>query len=60
MDIKELREKTGLNQKDFAEKYKIPLGTLKNWEQGIRKPPAYVYYYLEVIIRNHFLEDNNN
>ena len=30
--IKELRLKLNLNQREFAEKYHIPLKTLQNWE----------------------------
>ncbi|HBN22787.1 MAG TPA: hypothetical protein DD412_06075 [Holosporales bacterium] len=32
-DLKALRKKLGLTQKEFAEKYYIPLETLKSWEQ---------------------------
>ena len=38
MTVKELRKKTGLSQSKFAEKYKINLWTLKNWEQGKGEP----------------------
>lgn len=47
MTIKEIREKAGLSQSKFAEKYHIPIGTLQHWEQGVRKPPEYVVYMLE-------------
>jgi len=43
MDIRELRNKTGLSQSQFANYFGIPVGTLRNWEQGIAKPPAYVF-----------------
>jgi len=36
--IKDLRKKTGLSQPEFAEKYNIPVGNIKNWEQGRREP----------------------
>jgi len=35
--IKKLRDKTGLTQKDFAEKIDVPLPTLKNIEGGKTK-----------------------
>ena len=41
-DIRELRESTGLTQKDFAAMYEIPLSTLRKWEQGEAAPPPYV------------------
>ena len=34
IDLKALRKKLGLTQKEFAETYMIPYETLKNWEQG--------------------------
>lgn len=40
-EIKDIRAFLGLTQKEFAEKYHIPLGTLRYWEQG-RKMPPYV------------------
>lgn len=52
MTIKELRESTGLSQSKFAEKYHIPVGTLQHWEQGVRKPPEYVVYMLNIILNN--------
>ena len=42
MKIADLRHATGLSQREFSAKYGIPLGTLRNWEQGIAKPPKYV------------------
>ena len=40
--IRELRDKTGLSQNEFAKTYHIPLSTLRKWEQGVASPPAYV------------------
>ena len=34
-DIKEVREKTGLSQTEFAARLHISPRTLQNWEQGI-------------------------
>ena len=42
MEIKELRLQTGMSQPKFADLFGIPLGTLRNWEQGIATPPSYV------------------
>jgi putative transcriptional regulator len=36
--IKEVRRKLDLTQKEFALLVGCPLKTLKNWEQGRRKP----------------------
>ena len=40
--IRELRDMTGLTQKAFAQKYGIPVSTLRKWEQGESSPPSYV------------------
>ncbi|HEU0298109.1 MAG TPA: helix-turn-helix domain-containing protein [Longimicrobium sp.] len=37
-DVKELRERMKLSQPRFAAMLGISLGTLRNWEQGRRKP----------------------
>lgn len=47
MDIKEIRELAGLTQAGLAEKYGIPLGTIRHWEAEERKPPEYVLKLLE-------------
>lgn len=40
--IKELREQTGMNRREFSEYTKIPVRTLEDWEAGKRTPPEYV------------------
>lgn len=44
VDVKTVREKTGLTQNQFAATFGISLGTLRHWERGDRKPqgPALV------------------
>ncbi len=37
-DVVAIRDKTGLSQRSFAKSIGVPLGTLKNWEQGRRRP----------------------
>lgn len=49
MTIQELRAKTNLSQKKFAEYFGIPLRTVQEWEQGRRKPPDYIPKLLERI-----------
>lgn len=41
-----LREELGLNRKDFALKYGIPLRTIEDWEHGKRKMPSYLLHLL--------------
>lgn len=49
--IKELRESTGLNRKEFCEKFDIPYRTVTEWELGHRNAPPYVIRLLEYYIR---------
>jgi len=45
------RAVTGLAQGAFAERYGIPVGSLRDWEQGRRAPDAAAQSYLRVIAR---------
>jgi putative transcriptional regulator len=47
-----LRRRLGMTQKAFAETYRIPVGTLRDWEQGRKIPDATARAYLTVIARN--------
>lgn len=40
--IRELRESTGMNRREFSEHTKIPIRTLEDWEAGRRTPPEYI------------------
>ena len=51
MNIKEIRQLTGLSQGKFAAKYGIPIGTLHHWEAGDREPPEYVLNLIEKVVR---------
>ena len=42
IEIRELRDASGLTQKAFSELYGIPVSTLRKWEQGESSPPGYV------------------
>ncbi len=37
-DIRGVRERSGMTQREFAEAFGIGLGTLQKWERGERKP----------------------
>ena len=43
------RARTGLSQAAFAERYGIPAASLRDWEQGRRKPDNAAQNYLRVI-----------
>jgi putative transcriptional regulator len=46
---KTLRRALGLTQEEFAARYRIPLGTLRDWEQGRSEPDQPARAYLTVI-----------
>ena len=47
-----IRRALGLSQEEFAARFRIPLGTLRDWEQGRKAPDAAAQAYLTVIGRN--------
>ncbi|HEX3953122.1 MAG TPA: helix-turn-helix domain-containing protein [Stellaceae bacterium] len=46
---KTLRRALGLTQEEFAARYRIPIGTLRDWEQGRSEPDQPARAYLTVI-----------
>jgi putative transcriptional regulator len=46
-----MRRALGLSQEAFSAKFHIPPGTLRDWEQGRKKPDAAARAYLTVIAR---------
>jgi putative transcriptional regulator len=50
--VKIIRRALGLSQEDFAARFHIPLGTLRDWEQRRKEPDAAAKAYLTVIARN--------
>ena len=49
-EIKNLRQRTGLTQAKFADKFFIPKHNIETWEMGIRKPPVYVVKMIALIL----------
>lgn len=50
--IKELRESTGMNRKEFCKYFRIPYRTVTEWELDNRHAPEYVLRLLEYYIQN--------
>ncbi len=48
-DVVAIRSKTGLSQPAFAKSIGVALGTLKNWEQGRRRPEGAARVLLALI-----------
>lgn len=50
--VRIVRRALGLSQEEFSQRFRIPLGTLRDWEQGRKEPDAAARAYLVVIARN--------
>lgn len=50
-DVRGIRRELHMSQHEFSDAFRIPLATLKNWEQGRRSPDAPAIAYLQVIAR---------
>ena len=51
LDVKAVREKTGLTQLEFANRFAISPGTLRHWERGDRRPRGTALILLHIIDR---------
>lgn len=49
---KRIRWDLGMSQEEFAKAYRIPLGTLRDWEQHRTEPDAQARTLLQLIERN--------
>jgi putative transcriptional regulator len=50
--VKIIRRAINLTQEEFAARYHIPLGTLRDWEQGRSEPDQPTRAYLTLIARD--------
>lgn len=50
--VKIIRRALGLTQEEFSARFHIPLGTLRDWEQGAAVPDQSARAYLTVIARD--------
>jgi putative transcriptional regulator len=49
IDVKAIRTRLNMSQKEFALRFGFPLGTLRNWEQNRRRPDGPARVLLTVI-----------
>jgi putative transcriptional regulator len=49
VDVKSIRERLGLSQAAFANRFGLSVSALRNWEQGKRQPDPAARAYLKVI-----------
>lgn len=52
IDVKKARRKLGMTQKAFARNFGVSVDTVRNWEQGRRRPEGPARVLLVVIDRN--------
>lgn len=50
--IRKTRTGLGLSQTEFAERFRVPVGTLRDWEQARATPPDFAVAYVRVISRH--------
>ncbi len=48
--VKTLRRVLKLTQEEFSKRYGIPLGTLRDWEQGAKEPDTTAKSYIRAIM----------
>ena len=49
---KRIRRRLGLTQEQFSARFHVPLGTLRDWDQGVREPDSAARTLLRVIDKN--------
>jgi putative transcriptional regulator len=52
IDVLTIRSRTGLSQEAFAKRIGVSVGTLRNWEQGRRKPDGPARVLLSLLERD--------
>jgi putative transcriptional regulator len=52
IDVAAIRQKTGLSQTAFVLRIGVPVGTIRNWEQGRRSPQGPARILLALLDRN--------
>ena len=50
--IRKTRTGLGLSQTEFADRFRVPVGTLRDWEQARVTPPDFAIAYVRVIGRH--------
>lgn len=50
--IRKTRTDLGLSQSEFAGRFRVPVGTLRDWEQACVTPPDFAVAYVKVIARH--------
>lgn len=51
-NLKDIRRQLHMTQEQFAESFSLPLGTIRDWEQGAKQPDTAAKVLLRVIAKN--------
>ena len=49
VDVKAIREANRMTQADFAKAFRLKLGTVRDWEQGRRRPDTGSVIFLKMV-----------
>ena len=52
VDVRAIRQANKMSQAEFARAFRLPLGTIQDWEQNRRKPEAPARVLLSLIAAN--------
>jgi putative transcriptional regulator len=52
VNVRAIRRSMNLTQEEFAERFSLPLGTVRDWEQGAHRPDRAAQVLLTVIARD--------
>jgi putative transcriptional regulator len=52
VNVRAIRQNMNLTQEEFAERFGLPLGTVRDWEQGAHRPDRAAQVLLTVIARD--------
>ena len=59
-ELKQLRESTGMNRREFCEYFEIPYMTETDWELGNRRVPQYLLRLIAYQLEMEKLADKRN
>ena len=51
-EFRRVRRSLGLTQQEFANRFRVPVGTLRDWEQSRVSAPEYARAYMRLIGRD--------
>jgi putative transcriptional regulator len=52
IDVRQIRRRMNISRRDFAAVFRVPVATLRHWENGERRPRGTARILLLVIARN--------